>query len=427
MSRPLVVILPKLETQRFSCASCTRCCRELVVHLFDSDLRKIDEQDWRGELNAEPYVKLGRGHVLNKSPDGACVFLDAEGRCRIHNRFGFNAKPLACRLYPFILHRYADHWQSGLRFDCPSVARSHGDLLGTHRDEVARIAKSIGEAASLRSDRMELHTGLEASRHEVRCVVEALEAWMHEGQGAAAELEQRLRCAAWVTEMLCRANLAKVRGSRFAELVELLVRGAPAESEDQPAEVATPRQRKLLRQLTFAYGQMSSLQEMRLGILGKGRLVWRQLRQSRRFGRGRGPVPGRSGGRPTTFEQVDAVLPADGPGAEPIAELITRYVRHRLQTGTVGGAGYYGWPLFDGLQALWLSVVVISWAARLGASEANLDQVRFDDIVTATGYVDRAVGRVPVIGTTSERLRTRYLTSGGGMQRLFNSYPLTSL
>ncbi len=429
VGRSLPVVYPKLEGQRFSCASCTRCCRDLVVHLFDADRRKIDEQGWQGELGMAPYVRLGRGFALNKRADGACIFLDDDGKCRIHRRFGFNAKPLACRLYPFTLTRYAERWQSGVRFDCPTVARSRGAPLGQHRAEVARLAAAVGNAVPLHVDRVELHKGLEGSREEVRCVINALEGWIREGQAAAAELEHRLRCAAWVTEMLCQARLAKVRGSRFAELVELLVQGAPAELEERPAQVATARQRKLLRQVAFAHGETSSLEEMRLKVLGKARLIWRQLRRSRQFGRGRGPVPGRRPSDPSdpTFERVEAVRPAAGDDVEPIAELVTRYVRHRLETGGVAGAGHYGWPLFDGLQALWLSVVVVSWVARWNACEASREAISFEDVVAATGYVDRGAGRAPILGTSSQRMRTRYLTSEGGIQRLMDSYPLTAL
>ena len=43
-------------------------------------------------------------HRLGHLADGACVFLDPAGRCRIHAKFGEAAKPLACRLYPLVIH-----------------------------------------------------------------------------------------------------------------------------------------------------------------------------------------------------------------------------------------------------------------------------------------------------------------------------------
>ena len=41
-------------------------------------------------------VQDRRGLVLRDSPDGACILLDAEGRCTVHA-----AKPRQCREFPF--------------------------------------------------------------------------------------------------------------------------------------------------------------------------------------------------------------------------------------------------------------------------------------------------------------------------------------
>lgn len=425
MDKSLPVILPELEGQRFSCASCTRCCRDLVVHLFRSDIARIDQQNWGDALGDEPYVKLGKGFVLNKAGDGACVFLDSQGKCMIHAKFGFRAKPLACQLYPFTLRRSEDRWQSGVRFDCPSVARSQGRPLGSYRDDLGRIARAAAAGISPEPSVVELQRGVTASSQELGSVIQAMDQWMCGTQAAASDFEHRLRCTAFVTDMLCRAKLAKVRGERFAELVELLFSGAAMELEALPTKEGSPRARKLLRQLVFSYGQTSTLAQKRSGSLSKARLVWRQLLDSRRYRRGRGGVPRPSGAvTQTTFARVEAVNPASGDDADGIAELLTRYVRYRLKSETVCGSGYYGWPLFDGLQALWLALIVIAWRGRLEAAQAGRDQLIYEDVVEATGAVDRAAGRVPVLGAASERLRTRFLTSDGGFQRLLTSYPL---
>ena len=45
-----------------------------------------------------------RRYRLGHQADGACVFLDERGLCRIHAKFGEQAKPLACRIYPYAFH-----------------------------------------------------------------------------------------------------------------------------------------------------------------------------------------------------------------------------------------------------------------------------------------------------------------------------------
>jgi len=428
MGKSLPVIMPRIEGQRFACASCTRCCRDLVVHLFAIDVKHIQEQGWSTVLDRAPYVKLGHGLVLNKRPDGACVFLEDDGKCAIHRKFGFEAKPLACRLYPFTLRRHETRWQAGLRFDCPSVVGSHGAPLGSHHGEIGRLARLLADAVPRRSDRVRLQAGVAATPEEYRCVMDAFDEWMRAGQGAAGELEHRLRCAAFVTDMLCRAKLAKVRGPRFQELVTLLFSGAGDEIEAMSPDVPPLRARRLLRQLAYVYGEAATLAEMRSGPLAKARLVWRHLRQSRHYRRGRGPIQNRDGSAgEVTFEQVDVVQPVMGDDVEGTADLITRYTRQRLQSESVAGAGYYDWPLFDGLAAMWLSVVVIAWHARRAAALNGRDRLTLDDIGEATRLVDRAAGRVPALGTASERLRTRYLTQDGGLQHLLTAYPLVAV
>lgn len=43
----------------------------------------------------------GKRHRVLHFPDGVCVFLDANKRCRLHSRYGSTSKPLPCRMFPF--------------------------------------------------------------------------------------------------------------------------------------------------------------------------------------------------------------------------------------------------------------------------------------------------------------------------------------
>src|SRR5262245_3200248 len=114
--QPLPVIWPNFKDQRYSCHSCTNCCRDLVVHLTLEDRRKIDAQGYAAKLGAPPYVRLESSYVLNHGPDGACISLQTDGLCRIHAEHGMAAKPLACHVYPFTLERDREGLQAGIRF-----------------------------------------------------------------------------------------------------------------------------------------------------------------------------------------------------------------------------------------------------------------------------------------------------------------------
>ena len=430
-SLPLTILADR--GQKFTCRGCAQCCRDLVVHLTPADVERIDRHV--GADTAPSYVRLGRKRVLAKQPNGACVFLTDQDRCRLHADFGPKAKPLACRMFPFTMRLVDKTWQAAIRFDCPTVARSDGESLSAHRDELGGLSRTLSSVITAESDAVELSRGIAGTPSEVRGAIEAIDRCMRSGR-SAADFERRFRTAAFVSDMLARAKLEKVRGPRLAELIDILVSGASEELEATPMAPASARGRRLFRQLIFAYGTSMSLDDMRRGSFARVAMILRQLRDARRFKQGRGPLPWADKNHGTdnshlstspntpTFAQVETVHCADGDDVGPISELLTRYVRSRLASRTICGAGYYGWPLFEGLSALWLSVVAIGWFARLAACRAGRNRINFDDVVDGVGMVDRGIGRLPALGTQTERLRTRYLTHDGTLQSLLTSYPI---
>src|SRR5690242_1681876 len=112
--------------QHWDCQGCGHCCRDYHVGVTDAERARIDAQSWHTDaaIGSTPlFVPHGpwwkRRWRLNHGADGSCVFLSEQGRCRIHEKFGADAKPLACRVYPFILVPAGDHWRVGLRYACP--------------------------------------------------------------------------------------------------------------------------------------------------------------------------------------------------------------------------------------------------------------------------------------------------------------------
>src|SRR5436189_5838571 len=113
---PVIRSLPVL--QNWDCHQSGSCCKEYRVPVTEEERKRIEAQGWDRQTDLgglAPFVRVGsfwkRGYRLNHRPDGSCVFLSEQGRCRIHERFGFAAKPLPCRLFPFVLIPVADHWR----------------------------------------------------------------------------------------------------------------------------------------------------------------------------------------------------------------------------------------------------------------------------------------------------------------------------
>jgi len=84
--------------QNWSCHGCSDCCRGgLLITLLPEDKRRIEQQGWTAADGVDPskmiVARLGY-HRLGIRRNGACVFLDAAGRCRIHAKLVRRAKPL---------------------------------------------------------------------------------------------------------------------------------------------------------------------------------------------------------------------------------------------------------------------------------------------------------------------------------------------
>lgn len=86
--------------KEFHCVGCGACCRWAgIVRVDDAQIAaiaeflKLTEQQF-----IEQYTQLApdrRGLVLVDAPDGACIFLSPDNRCRIHP-----VKPRQCNDFP---------------------------------------------------------------------------------------------------------------------------------------------------------------------------------------------------------------------------------------------------------------------------------------------------------------------------------------
>jgi lysine-N-methylase len=425
----LPLILPPIQSQRYDCHGCTNCCRELVVQLTAFDRDNIDRQNWAGELSTKPYIRLGRNHVLNQTPDGCCVFLSDDGKCRIHARHGPTAKPLACQLYPFTLEADAQGLRVGIRFDCPSVARNDGNPLPTHRSNIAHLASAFTEAlpSAHRASESpsELVRGHPVSAKAVDLLLDLIHRWLGDTK---RPLHHRVIGLHELVRTLGEARLNRFDDNRIIELARLFMSDMPALAGEQAAAPMSPptdRQSRLLRQAVFVHCEHLSVREVGASFPKTLVYRWDQLRRARRMAAGHGAIP-RLGPLEvgSDFEAFQRVEADPNLPAQPCDSLMTRYLEQRVACRTAFGPAYYGWPILDGLQSLLLAVAVIGWLARCLAVAGGRSVYGFDEIVRAVGLVDRTAGRAPGLGAASARLRLRYLTQNQGLLSLIRAYPI---
>lgn len=109
--------------ERFTCEGCAKCCRTFPIPVTEVEAARIASVPNRHGV--APIVRSASGAVLAQV-DGACVFLEADGRCGVHAQLGHDAKPVPCRRFPFAV--MADDARRYVRasFVCPTVQAARG-------------------------------------------------------------------------------------------------------------------------------------------------------------------------------------------------------------------------------------------------------------------------------------------------------------
>jgi len=395
-----------------------------VEHLTDEERRRIDRQGWGDSLGAAPYVRIGKSIVLNKRDNGACVFLDEKTkRCRIHERFGERAKPAACRIYPFFVRDVPQGWQVSWRFDCPGIAASRGAPMSDYLPLLNELTRTLGHEGATGDDCPQIVPGIRATEDETRMIIDRLVGWFED---RSQTMRHRMIGAASLTATLSQADYTNVREDRMAELVGLLLEAVRCDDHQSQDDPPSPTQRGLLRELAFAHAEHVTIADMNAGFFQRTTRKLSQVRAARRFRLGVGAVPaipGFDGG--VDFTAVERVQPmCSDKDTKSVESLIIRFVCQRLKARSVFGYGYYGWPMFLGLMAFWVSIAAAGWLARVHAATAGRSSLIYEDVFEGLRIADRSAGRSPTLGTRAERLRLKYLADDDGLIKLLHHYAL---
>lgn len=416
MSISLPVITLATPGQRYSCHGCGHCCRDFTVQLREADRERLDRQGWAARLGFDPTIKLRGQHYLRQREDGSCIFLKPDGKCQIHAEFGFEAKPIACRFFPYMFSPATTSVRMGISFACQSVVENKGLAYNTQAGEAQRMARDIPEAL-VPAGLAHLARKRPAEAGELEGLERGLVQWI----SGPESLSTRLDGLAWLATTLAAAKLDRVRGSRFVELVDTLVTHLADELPHHPVALAEPRELMLLRTAVFA-----RVEDPKLAIGGRlGRWAV-AFDQGCRYWRWRGenaswtvpPVRGIDGIAVTfvTVESVKGVT--QSPELAECDELLTRWMRATIEGGRVWGSGYYGWSAIDGLLSLSLSTACVGWVARLSAAKAGRGVPNLSDVRVAVRRIDRSAGRAPWLGGKEERVRLAWFQRYGDLRRV---------
>lgn len=118
--------------------------------------------------------------LLEKRPDGKCHFLTASNRCELHERFGPEAKPAMCRLFPFTFMETPDEVRASVSFASTAVLLNYGDLLSEQMPllvEQYDLFKTLFPGLTATWDNLQLVDGLSMSWAEFRRSYDPLVLW----------------------------------------------------------------------------------------------------------------------------------------------------------------------------------------------------------------------------------------------------------
>jgi lysine-N-methylase len=409
--------------QNYDCHACGNCCTDYWVPVSEEERQRIEAQAWDKEPDFQGqklFVKYGppwrRRYRLNQRAGDRCIFLDEKGLCRIHAKFGFETKPFACRLYPYILVPFGDHWRLSMRFACPSAAANAGRPLTQQLETLDAFAKEMeawDERPGYRRDRgPELgHPPPLQGRQRVpwgdlALFVKSLVELLSDRRDPF--VRRLIKCLALV-RMCKEATFEEVTGGRLREFLNLLARAVDAEVPRNLDRIKPPSWigRILFRTSVAVFIRKD--QGVRRGVSRRGRLAL--MRAMWHITRGRGALPLLQVGLPEkTFEELEAPV---GPASTEIEEALERYFVVKTESMQFCGPTNFHVPFWEGFEMLALLLPMMCWLAR-----GYRDMGPLPAMLKAITVIDENFGYNTLLGKNRFRLGIRILSFRQELERL---------
>lgn len=407
---PLKIQLPTI--QNWSCHNCSGCCKQHVIEITAAEKQRITDQGWTaadGVPNGGT-IPFKYGARLAHQDDGACIFLNDDGLCKIHAKFGEEAKPLACRIYPYAFHPAGNRVTVSLRFSCPSVVENKGRSVESNRDEIRSIANLVVPKNIHETEPPRLTSKQTVSWGDLHQFIDCFDQLFSD---STKSILQRVREASTLLGVIEQSSFEKVKGDRLTDYLELVSAAAVAQTE---ATVDVPQPGKLgrthFRMLVAQYSRKDTSVHLEGGL----RMRWNLLMSAMQFARGKGLIPRLQDTLPeASFTALEQPF---GGISDQANEFLTRYFRVKLQGIHFCGKAYYDLPFTEGLFSLLLVYPAVMWFARWLACGDGRQSLTDEDVATAITIVDHHHGFSEAFGTTTFRKRVRSLVHLNEIERL---------
>ncbi len=385
--KSLPIEIPTL--QNWSCHGCGDCCRgRLLIAVTPEEKSRLEKQKWTDGVDSEDMI-VAEGNIfrLGHQSDGACVFLDAAGRCRIHAKFGEEAKPLACRLYPLVIHPAGETVAVGLRFSCPSAAENRGRPLSAQMPEIQKLARLVVPADYDAGSPPPILDAPDGEWPDFLRFVKWLDSSLAPSDVPMAL--KLLRALHWLAAVE-KGMLDQISGAGAEEILAALVKSAANKLPTRPTSPARPSRfgRLFLRLMVFEHARTTRVDNPG-GASGR----WQRLRAVLCFVRAGGRTPAlREGLASVKFSDLEKPFQPLSPAMEA---LLTRYFRVKIQSLHFCGRAFHDRPLIEGFRSLALLYPVVLWLSRWLAASTGRTEFSEADVARAVSMVDYHHGYSP--------------------------------
>lgn len=402
--------------QCYDCKGCGECCRgRFAILISRADRARIETQGWTAEelgLGDRPlFVSHGDHFQLAYREDGSCIFLNEQGLCRIHARFGEPAKPLACRLYPFRFVPLGSQVRVDVRFDCPATASNFGRPVAQYRTALLRVLPDVVPEQAADLPVPSLYGAMPATWAQL-CRIS--ETFAHILVNNSADLTRRMLACVNFAALLHSPRIVTLEGRKFSEFLETIAnKVVETAATDTLPRVAPPGMvQTAFRQVLGIYG--------RIDRVGEKAQPMARLRNSLNVIGGRGEAPAFRPDFPqVAFGDIDAMRGTPANGA---ADALERYYHLRLTSMGFFGRAFYGFSYLDGMNSLLLTYPLINWFARAYAHGAGLDTPNAACMAHAIQIVDHQHGMLPLLKSAPQRMLTNFLAERSHLRKLIIWY-----
>ena len=360
------------------------------------------------DLGGRPlFTPRGSDYKLAHKADRSCVFLGADGLCRIHAKYGSEAKPLACRMYPFRLIPLGSQVRVDLRFDCPIVSANKGRPIAEHAADLRKLLK----VASANSDRQlaapPLFGRVAMTWPQLVAITAAFERVLWD---VSLDLTRRVTACINMSALLRDARIAELSGNKLDEFLDEVASNVQQTAIGDALPRTQPHriERAVFRQMITIHARYDQV--------GVREPMLKRMATTLGMLAGRGTVPELREGFPRV--EFAATERSMGTPSGDAAAAIERYLHVHLTGMGFFGAAFYQRSYLDGLNALLLTYPMICWIARAFAAGDSLSAPDVSCIERSLMIVDHQHGVTPTMNMPVTRSRSDLLHDRAILRRL---------